>query len=419
MKTKLLAYIKAHQNAGIYTIAGFLSKGISFLVWPYFTHVISSADLGRLGNFMAIITFLYPVVSLGFLQIMSVQYYSASIGDRRRIINNGIQTSFFLAAVLALIVIGLNVMNIGVFEIDPSLYLWIPIILFLNILFDLCTTIERFENKPNRFVAWMIVKIVIEIGLSIGLIYFFNYGYEARVYGLLIAYFVPTIIFMYWYQKRIGFQFIYAPNLISQNIKYGFVGMVQFIGVFVLMSSDRFFITHYIDVSEAGMYSVAVTFASIQIVFISAVLAYFTPKLYQDLSANIEMSKILRTHLRPFILWNLCLWGLLTILVPLTYHWMINPIYIDGMPIFFVLHFNTLLWGLVAFLTNLLVWRRDFKQLNFGIIIAIIIYIGAMVAIGKNLTLTFAPMIQLMSIGTLLIVFSVHLWFKRRKFNIQ
>jgi O-antigen/teichoic acid export membrane protein len=66
---------KALESLSIYLTTSFLAKSLSFLLLPWFTNYLSPSDFGVINLFSGGITFLTPLISMGVIYNLSIDYY--------------------------------------------------------------------------------------------------------------------------------------------------------------------------------------------------------------------------------------------------------------------------------------------------------------------------------------------------------
>jgi O-antigen/teichoic acid export membrane protein len=86
---------------GVYSITGSLCKAISFAALPFFFNTLNEGDIGILNIFGNSIVFLMPVISMGVLYTISIDYFKLSKEQYARVFS----TSLLIPVVLSLLLI--------------------------------------------------------------------------------------------------------------------------------------------------------------------------------------------------------------------------------------------------------------------------------------------------------------------------
>lgn len=77
-KIQSLLIQDSFRQVGAYTITGALSKAIAFAALPFFINTLSEGDIGILTIFSNCIVFFTPIISMGVLYTISVDYFKIS-----------------------------------------------------------------------------------------------------------------------------------------------------------------------------------------------------------------------------------------------------------------------------------------------------------------------------------------------------
>jgi O-antigen/teichoic acid export membrane protein len=364
---------KALESLSIYLTTSFLAKSLSFLLLPWFTNYLSPSDFGVINLFSGGITFLTPLISMGVIYNLSIDYYKIKHSENVQKIYHGLVLGFLLMMFISVVVLLFSNYFSSVFKIPLIFIYYLPLLTFFNFLFELLLLVYRLNEKPYSFSLLVILKLTIELGASFYLIKFMNQGVKGRIDGIALSYvlaFFFTIVYLYR-QKQIPFKL--NRQILKEDIKLGLVGIISQSSIFVLFSADRFIISYFSGNENTGIYSVGATFAFILIVVISACLNYFTPKFYKCLSENNMLA--FKKNFRYYIAFIFCACFFIAIITPFVYLKYINPKFHDGLDIFFILLVGILLWAFSNVFLNLMWYYKMKKIIMITSIINIIIHL--------------------------------------------
>jgi O-antigen/teichoic acid export membrane protein len=118
----------------------------------------------------------------------------------------------------------------------------------------------RFEFRPWFYTVISVGGILVNILLTIYYVLILKQGVLGALIASAIAYllfFAITIIYVFR-KYGIGFSFPISKRL----LKYGFPLIGTGIAVWILTSSDRYFIAHYADLTSVGIYAVGMKLAN-------------------------------------------------------------------------------------------------------------------------------------------------------------
>jgi O-antigen/teichoic acid export membrane protein len=248
----------------IYGLSRYISKFISIFLLPLYTAVLTPEDYGiidLLSTVMVVSTFL--IISGTDSAIGYFFFRKESENDRPAIITTSlILRLLFSGGAFIIILIAAPLISNILFGRDYSLFLKITAftIVFSTIhsfIFDLL----RLEFRPWLYTIISTSSILLNILLTILYVLILKKG----VYGALVAQafaygivFVYTIIYVF---KKYGYK--YSKLWSKRILAYGFPLIGTGVAMWVLSSTDRYFLAHYTDLTSVGIYAVGMKLASL------------------------------------------------------------------------------------------------------------------------------------------------------------
>lgn len=248
----------------IYGLSGYISKSISLLLLPLYTAVLTTADYGildLLGTIVIVSTFL--ILSGTDTSVGYYYFRKEHFEERPQIIISSMYVRLiFSTAAFLMIFFGAQFISQLLFGKDLSLFV---IITGMTIVFQALHSF-LFNLLRLEFRIWLYTILSsINILLSILLTIYFVLIEGKGVYGALIAqaisYGVIFVFTLFYVFKRYGFGFSYV--WIKKILAYGFPLIGTGVAVWVLNSTDRYFLAHYADLSAVGIYAVGAKLANI------------------------------------------------------------------------------------------------------------------------------------------------------------
>jgi O-antigen/teichoic acid export membrane protein len=162
---------------------------------------------------------------------------------------------------------------------------------FFNSLYNFFLSYLRVRGKMREisicYVGFTIMQMVTIVGLSKS-----GYSLESIITCMIILQFIFSVGILSWIVKDIGFP---IPNLsgLKAYLIYSIPQMPVVVLLWVISLSDRYFITHFISLSQDGIYSSSNTVAGLTALFyapISYVLFPMVSKLWeQQRLAEVKM----------------------------------------------------------------------------------------------------------------------------------
>jgi len=248
----------------VYGLGNVASKFIGFFFLPVFTRYLSPGEFGIFDTF-SIILFLTTTISLiGTDSAMSRFYYdSEDLSDRQLTITSTIVLSF--AVSLVILCLGLlfsDNINNAIFgnQNYASIYkitLWtLPLSVFNSLVFAL----QQTKREPMRYSILTLLRFVLIYGVSV---YLLIRG--LGVFGVLeshcISYGIASVVGIWWIRTDLKLKISF--RIIKEMIVFGFPLSISSLAIWLLSSSDRFFLLKFSTLQELGLYSIGYRMASI------------------------------------------------------------------------------------------------------------------------------------------------------------
>lgn len=263
-----------------YLVCQILVNGMTFIVTPIFTRMMSKQDYGSVSNFFAWETMLFPLITLNLrTTITRSKFVFFDINDTY--LSSILATSNIFTLLIYLIVEFNKEIFVNVFELDIR-YIRL---LFLYILFKTCFEYQQiqFKNyyKSKLFVFYSILSVFSSLILSLILVQFMENKLNGRILGTVI----PSVIinlFIFcdiWKRgKRIDLKCVkFALNM-------GLPLIPSAVSATLLSSSDRVMITKYCNSEQTALYSTAYTVYSIAAIIWTALQQAWEPWLNDNLA---------------------------------------------------------------------------------------------------------------------------------------
>ena len=365
----------AFKSVGIYIFTNFFSKGISFLLIPVFTNprYLTPADNGLLSLFSSNMALLAPFVSLGLIQSCTADFYKKSEKDFAASFTSSFILSFLMSALAALLLFIFRDMLEKKFQFPASFIYILPGLAFLIFSGEQLAALIRNRNEVKRFAVIGISRSIIEYLLSVILIVFFFTGWMGRIWGIAVSLLSINLFAFGYYIKNRYISFHFNKAHLVEELKFGIPILVFQLCVFMLGSSNKLFLAIYnVDKSQLGIYSIACVLGTIVGVIAQSVLLYAQPHLYKSISqGEATMQTAKRDFFRYFKM--LTLLSVACILIVLfTYYFLINKLYLPGIPYFFLVALSSYIWGLNYFVFLFLLYHKEKRKILIIAVISLI-----------------------------------------------
>jgi len=248
----------------------------------------------------------------------------------------------------------------------PYTFVWIiPLVTFFTFCNEQLLSLARNNNEPMTFLRANTFRTVLELGFSFVLVVFFLWRWEGRVAGILIAYGLTALYGFYYFIKR---DYLFGPikkKYLVNELIYAVPIIIMQGSIFAMNASDKFFLSHFTDDNNetVGIYSIGCIFASIVLLFSSALIQYIFPKVYTLLAAPKVDFPAIRKY---FLLYagSLAAGTLLIIsLTPLMYYGFINEKYHPALKYNYLLATGYFLWTVSYFFYSYLLYNKRKRKI--------------------------------------------------------
>ncbi len=359
------------KSFSIYTIAGFLTKGLSFLLLPFFTHYLTQADYGLITIFSNSVYFIAPLMSMGISETLTVEYNNLTKKELTAFISTSIVFPIFTSIVTFLIVLFFP-KNIESSTGLKSIHLYLLCILcWFNFFIDYFFTLIRNQNKPILYASIGIGKTVLELLLAILFIKGFNEGAMGRVNSIVISAAICFLFVLIYFIKNKLLKFNYEKKWQNIILKRGLPTIPFFLMLFFLNNTDKYLINYYHGANATGVYGLASQISMIINLIAAAFVTPFYPFLYENLRSK-QITKIVKVVI-VYLGLLVCATLIIGFCSSLFFNGFISENFKPSIKYIFILCVSQLCWGIFILFLGYLYYKKENYKLYY-ISIATIIF---------------------------------------------
>lgn len=253
------------KNSGIYGLGIVMSKGISFLMIPVYTRYLAPRDFGVI-EMLDLTMFFAGIFSAMGLQSAVFRFYAAYDNDRdkRRVISTA--ALFYAAASLATsaLLIAFAAPLAGVVLGDrgfASLVRIVSVTLLFSNLTEVPLAYWRAQERSTRYVVVSLSRTVLGASLLALALAVLHRGLVGALYaGLISNLIVGTALFVVTLRETSAFL---DSKKLREMLSYAVPLIPASISSFVLVFSDRFFLRHFANLSDVGIYALGYKLAMV------------------------------------------------------------------------------------------------------------------------------------------------------------
>lgn len=342
----MLKAVKTLLSASlVYGLGTVASKFIGFFLLPIFTAYLMPAEYGLFETFNVLFFLLTTIGSLGMDSAMIRFYYDSGEPRYRTLV---VSSSLFLALSAGVILAGIGLAfspAINAMLFDGVNHINILHVTMLAVVVSVVNTVQlalfQAKRQPGRYSALTFLRFTMMYGLSV----FFLIRGES-VYGLMISQLIAysiTLAFGF-YLARNDFRFAVSSKISREMLAFSAPLIIGSVSIWLLSSSDRFFLLRLSTLNELGLYSLGSRLASIVLFAVTAFqMAWpqFAFSRANDANAAYTNARILTYYLFVGILLVLGV----TLFTPEILRILATPSYIGAGSVVFLLSCSFLFYG--------------------------------------------------------------------------
>ena len=270
-----------------YTFSNFLVNGITFLLAPVFTRIMSKADYGIYSNYTAWMSLLSVVVTLNLYASISRAKYD--FGDD---IDGYLSSILLMCSIITSVVWLLVECNKSLFVSFFDLDIRYIRILFFSLMFSPAITFimtkDRLYQRYKSGISLSILSTVLRSVFSVLLVIYMDNKLEGRIFGDAIpVILINGVLYLYIVIKGRKFSLKYIKSALLFSVPL----VPHALSSNILISSDRIMIQRLCGAEQAAMYAVGYTASMIVSILWNSMNQAWGPWVYDRLAYG-EAEKI-------------------------------------------------------------------------------------------------------------------------------
>jgi len=251
------------KDTFVYGLGSGIKKFIGVLLLPFYTRALAPADYGLLDTLTTFTFFIAAIIGVGIDSASGYYFFEVQTKEEKGEI---LYTTFILRLLTTLpsLILSIFSKEISVFLFSTTSYTWLVFISCISIPISFMLSeqsqIYRYFRQPWKYNLITILKSVGSIGFGITLVVLLKFG----VLGALLATFfssLAVIIFSFFYFTIKKYKYSFNWGYAKKMLVFGYPLIWASIAEWVYVSSDRFFLLRYKNLTEIGYYSIGFTFS--------------------------------------------------------------------------------------------------------------------------------------------------------------
>lgn len=255
---------KLFKESLIYGLSRYIAKFIGVFLLPLYTAVLKPSDYGILDLLGTISLVSMFLIVAGTDAAFAYYYYRKEFEPERRII---VSTAMwirliFSSSVFIITLAGSAAISQILFGTDHRLFVIITgMTVAFNSIFFFLLELLRFEFRPWLYTTVASSSVLLSISLTVYFVLIARQGVFGAIIANCISFFIVSLVSIVYVFRKYGFGL--SNRWFKDIVKYGYPLIATGIAVWVLTSTDRYFLAHFSDLTAVGLYAVGAKVAAI------------------------------------------------------------------------------------------------------------------------------------------------------------
>lgn len=258
-------YKKLGRNIALLTIGNFASRILSFLLVPFYTSILSTAEYGTADMVTTSVNLIMPIFSLLVYEAV-MRFCLESNSDKKQIFSIGLYVTIIGCFVLLIII---QILRFSSYTKD---YIWQFVFYYVSlVMYNLILQFVKGLEKVSVYSIAGVINTFVYIACNIFFLIVLKWG----VKGYLTAFIVGNMVSALYafvsarvYRYIIGFSKIKLV-LLREMINYATPMIPNAISWWISNSSDKYILVYFWGIAVNGIYTVAYKIPSILTIGIS------------------------------------------------------------------------------------------------------------------------------------------------------
>lgn len=244
-------YQNLAKNSGLFFIANFGSKIVTFLLVRFYTELLTAEEYGALDLINTTVNLAIPIVTLCITEAV-LRFSIDDTQNRKKIYSLGLAVGIVGNVVFALTAPLLY--NLDFFK-DNLIMLYL--LTLSNSLYNVTAHFSRGIGKTQLFAFSGFLHTAIQVGLNVLFLLVFSWGVNGYLWASFIANLGTTLIVFLVGKLHKYITWNYDKSYLKDMLKYSLPLIPNSVFWWIMQSSNRYVITLMLSSSDNGLYAVA------------------------------------------------------------------------------------------------------------------------------------------------------------------
>lgn len=284
-----------------YSILNGIEALVPFAFLIILTRSISPQDYGIWALFVSLYSFVIPLIGGRLDDAIRMYYNDLDLADIRKFIVSSFVITSFLSGILMIITYLFRDPISFLINIPSNWLLAIIIAAYVSAIFEIIRAVLQFRNEV-KLIMYMVILKVASILLFTFILLQHDLKYGAPIIGTILgtAVAIGAVFLLYSPLKFLKFRLYFGKKFYKKLLGFFLVYLPSGFGLIVIPLTDRLIISHFANIQETGLYSIASLYGNVVANLITgAFILAWTPWLFNNLNKktneSIKSIKIIST----------------------------------------------------------------------------------------------------------------------------
>lgn len=282
---------------GGYFVTTLFNNAIPILVLPILTHYLAPEQFANVALFSFYLALFNALTGNSIPTVISKHFFDSDKKHIAKLIGNSLLIVLAFSSATILIITIFYPFIRKYFNLSLFWLILIPITSFAFIIFSMGLEVLRNEKRKLLFGKYQIGNTAINIVVSLVLVTVFIWGWQGRIWGIVISYLFSALL-MYYYLKKNGYiSFSISTKLIKNILNFVISVLPNSFQSVIVSQIGIFFIQFYFTKELLGLYAVGFQIAFVIRLLSNTLSLSWSPYLYEQLANTHAINKIYLTRM--------------------------------------------------------------------------------------------------------------------------
>jgi len=273
---------KLVKNIIFFTIGNFASKLLSFLLVPFYTAVLSTAEYGVADMLTTTVNLVLPVFSLLIYEAV-LRFALDKDSDKKSVFSVGLYT-----VIVGCVLLSVAAQVLRFFESYRE-YVLLFVLYYISIAFyNLVLQFVKGIEKTILYSAAGVINTFLYLGCNIIFVLLLKWGAKGYILSFIVGHTASAVIAFAVAKLH---KYIISPKRIDNTylksmVEYSWPMIPNAISWWISNSSDRYMVTYFCGLSANGIYSVAYKIPSILTIVLNIFISAWQISAVEDFGSE-------------------------------------------------------------------------------------------------------------------------------------